>query len=84
MNPWVKRCVGTGSPADMSIASADFSVVATDRTLRITAAGSDPQKLGEAAARLALNHATVQPDEFTDLMLPAQLVIGDTTGPARD
>jgi LacI family transcriptional regulator len=71
-------------PVDMSIASADFSVVATDSTPRITAAGSDPQKLGEAAARLALNHATVQPDEFTDLMLPAQLVIGDTTGPARD
>lgn len=69
-------------PADISIASADFSPVATESTPRITAAGSNPEKLGEAAARLVLDGAN-QPDEgFTDLMLPAQLFVGDTTGPA--
>jgi LacI family transcriptional regulator len=70
-------------PAQLSVASADISPVATESHPRITAAGSDPEKLGEAAARLLLdNH--VDPDEgFTDLMLPAQLFIGETTGPAK-
>jgi LacI family transcriptional regulator len=68
-------------PADLNIASADFSPVATESTPRITAAGSDPEKLGEAAARLVLEPAPNE-EGFTDLTLPAQLFIGDTTGPA--
>jgi LacI family transcriptional regulator len=70
-------------PGRISVASADFSPVATDSTPRITAAGSNPEALGEAAARLVLE--TPAPDEAscTDLMLPARLFIGDTTGPAR-
>jgi LacI family transcriptional regulator len=70
-------------PGDMNVASADVSPVATDSTPRITAAGSNPEKLGEAAARLVLEHAGAHSDGFTDLMLPAQLFIGDTTGPAK-
>jgi LacI family transcriptional regulator len=69
-------------PGDVSIASADFSPVATDSTPRITAAGSNPEKLGEAAARLVLD-ASGADAGFTDLMLPAQLFIGETTGPAK-
>ncbi len=73
---------GWAVPARVSVASADFSPVATDSTPRITAAGSNPEKLGEAAARLVLDPALAQDDSFADLMLPAQLFIGDTTGPA--
>lgn len=73
---------GWSVPGDVSIASADFSPIATDSTPRITAAGSNPEKLGEAAARLALEINSLT-DSFTDLMLPAQLFIGDTTGPAK-
>lgn len=69
-------------PGDASVASADVSPVATDSTPRITAAGSNPEKLGEAAARLVLEGPGTQPEGFTDLMLPAQLFIGDTSGPA--
>jgi DNA-binding LacI/PurR family transcriptional regulator len=69
-------------PEDMSVASADFSPVATDSTPRITAAGSNPEKLGEAAARLVLEPISAQGDGFADLMLPAQLFVGETTGPA--
>jgi LacI family transcriptional regulator len=70
-------------PAHVGVASADFSPVATDSTPRITAAGSNPEKLGEAAARLVLESSPAHSDGFTDLMLPAQLFIGDTTGPAK-
>jgi LacI family transcriptional regulator len=70
-------------PADVSVASADLSPVATESTPRLTAAGSNPEKLGEAAARLVLEEPPAQAEGFTDLMLPAHLFIGDTTGPAR-
>lgn len=68
-------------PRDVSIASADVSPIATEGTPRITAAGTNPEKLGEAAARLVVD-GTAADDGFTDLMLPAQLFVGDTTGPA--
>ena len=71
-------------PADVSVASADLSPVATAGTPRLTAAGSNPEKLGEAAARLVIEGpAGADGESFTDLMLPAQLFIGDTTGRAR-
>lgn len=69
-------------PADVSVASADFSPVATESTPRITAAGSNPEKLGEAAARLVLDTSGGDEGGFTDLMLPPQLYVGETTGPA--
>jgi LacI family transcriptional regulator len=70
-------------PADVSVASADLSPVATEGTPRITAAGSNPEKLGEASARLVIEGpAGADSDSFTDLMLPAQLFVGDTTGRA--
>jgi LacI family transcriptional regulator len=68
-------------PRDLSIASADVSPIATEGTPRITAAGTNPEKLGEAAARLVVE-GTAADDGFTDLMLPAHLFLGDTTGPA--
>ncbi|MDP3069902.1 MAG: LacI family DNA-binding transcriptional regulator [Opitutaceae bacterium] len=69
-------------PARVSLASADVSPLATGGAPRITAAGSNPEALGEAAARLVLEPSAAHGDGFTDLMLPAQLFIGDTTGPA--
>lgn len=69
---------GRKVPGDLSVASADLSPVATESKPTITAAGSNPQKLGEAAANLVL--ASENGDSFTDLMLPAPLFIGQTTG----
>jgi LacI family transcriptional regulator len=74
---------GWSVPGDISVASADLSPVATEGTPRITAAGSNPEKLGEAAARLVAEGGAGGDESFTDLMLPAQLFVGDTTGPAR-
>lgn len=69
-------------PAAISVASAGF-MPQSDDGLRITAAGPNPEKLGEAAARLLLELPPGSDGEFTDLTLPAQVVVGETTGPAR-
>ena len=75
---------GWAVPDDVSVASADLSPIATAGTPRITAAGTNPEKLGEAAARLVIEGAAGEDGEsFTDLMLPAHLFRGDTTGRAR-
>lgn len=74
---------GLHVPGDVSVASADFSPIATDSTPRLTAAGSNPEKLGEAAAKLVLEGPAGADEGFTDLMLPAQLFVGETTGPAK-
>jgi len=80
MRTWERE--GWKVPGDVSIASADGSPAAASERPHITAAGSSPAKLGEAAGRLILE-STGGPDEsFTDLMISAQLMIGDTTGPA--
>ena len=73
---------GLPVPRDVSVASADLSPVATESQPSITAAGSNPEKLGQAAARLVLHHTPDDTGSFTDLMLPAHLFVGDTTGPA--
>lgn len=69
-------------PADVSIAGADNSRLAAAEDPRITVAGSDAEKLGAAAARLLLDATGESDESITDLILPAQLVPGGSTGPA--
>lgn len=69
-------------PADLSLASADVSRLSVEGALRITGAGTSPDKLGEAAARLVTGEGAPA-EGYSDLILPAPLVIGDSTGPAR-
>lgn len=68
-------------PGDISLAAADVSSLSVEGPLRITGAGTSPDKLGAAAARLVLGEG-VPAEGFTDLVLPAPLVVGGTTGPA--
>jgi len=69
-------------PGDISLASADVSRLSIEGALRITGAGTSPDKLGEAAARLVMGEGTPA-EGYTDLVLPAPLVVGTSTGPAR-
>jgi LacI family transcriptional regulator len=69
-------------PGDVSLASADVSRLSVEGPLRITGAGTSPDKLGEAAARLALGEG-LPAEGFADLVLPAPLVVGGSTGRAR-
>jgi LacI family transcriptional regulator len=71
-------------PADLSIAGADAQRPPTGaEPLVVTAAGTDPVKLGEAAARLVLASTGAEDESFNDLMLPSQLIVGETTGPVK-
>ena len=70
-------------PADLSLGSADASPEAAASRPGITAAGSSPDKLGEAAARLVFDSTGGDDESFTDLILSAHLFIGDTTGSAK-
>ncbi len=69
-------------PGDISLASADVSRLSIEGTLRITGAGTSPDKLGEAAARLVMGEGAAA-EGYTDLVLPAPLVVGNSTGPVR-
>jgi len=70
---------GLSVPSAISVASADISPVAMNEKPRITAAGSSPEKLGEAAARLLLESTGAEDESFTDIVLPAHLFVGGTT-----
>lgn len=72
---------GWSVPGDFSLASADISRLNIEGALRITGAGTSPDKLGEAAARLVTGEGTPA-EGFADVVLPAPLVVGNSTGPA--
>ena len=74
--------VGWKVPGDLSLAAADVSRLSTEGELRITGAGTSPDKLGEAAARVVLGEG-IPAEGYIDLVLPAPLVVGNSTGPAR-
>ncbi len=70
-------------PDDLSLASADASAVATAQKPYITAAGTPPEKLGEAAAKIVLESTGEEEGSFVEIMLPAPLIKGDTTARAK-
>ncbi|MDP2138577.1 MAG: LacI family DNA-binding transcriptional regulator [Candidatus Didemnitutus sp.] len=74
---------GKTVPGDLSIAAADYSPLAQQEEPRITAAGCEAEKLGRAAAKLALDSTGDDDESFHDLILPSHLFVGQSTGPAR-
>ncbi len=73
---------GVKVPKAVSVCSADLSPIAASENPRITGSGSSPEKMGEAAAKLIMETTGSDDESFMDLVLPAQLFVGDTTGPA--
>ena len=74
---------GLKVPAALSVAGADSPRTDIAEPPAITGAGSNPAKLGEAAARLLLGSTGDEEEPFTDIMLPSQLIVGDSTGPVK-
>ncbi len=72
---------GWAVPQDLSVVGADISRINFEDPLQITGAGTDPEKMGEVAGRLVLGDTTIK-EGFTDLILPARLFEGKTSGPA--
>ncbi|MBI5381862.1 MAG: LacI family DNA-binding transcriptional regulator [Opitutae bacterium] len=70
-------------PQDLSIVGADKPrAPSDDDALAVTGAGCDPVQLGEAAGRLLLASTGAADEAFTELLLPSELVLGETSGPA--
>jgi LacI family transcriptional regulator len=69
-------------PGDVSLAAADYSPLARSESPRLTAAGTEAEKLGRAAAGLLGQSTGGEDESFHDLTLPAPLHVGETTGPA--
>lgn len=70
-------------PGDISVAGADTPRPDMQDPPRITGAGSNPENLGAAAARLLLAATGEDGEAMTDLLLPSQLILGDSTGPVH-
>jgi len=73
---------GWSVPGDVSVAGADIPRAGNTDAPTVTGAGSDPTNLGAAAARLVLASTGEADEAFNDQLLPSQLVIGESTGPA--
>jgi LacI family transcriptional regulator len=68
-------------PRDLSVVGADASPIALKGNPRITAAGSCPEELGQAAARLILE-SNDRAESVRDLILPSRFFAGESSGPA--
>lgn len=73
---------GLGVPGTVSVAAADNLPAAREENPSLTVAGTAPEKLGAAAARLLLGSTGEEDESYCDLTLPAPLVPGGSTGPA--
>jgi LacI family transcriptional regulator len=73
---------GWAVPGDVSLAGADTPRPDLTDPPRVTGAGSNPENLGAAAARLLLAATGEEGEALTDLLLPSRLVTGESTGPA--
>lgn len=74
---------GWSVPGDLSIAAVDATRVTVEEAPTITCASANPEKMGEAAARLVLAGSPDEDASFTDLVLPSQLAAGESTAAPR-
>jgi LacI family transcriptional regulator len=73
---------GWETPGRLSIVGADFPRPAADGEPSVTGAGTCPELLGQAAARLLLAPSSTAVPEYQHLILPARLITGETSGSA--
>lgn len=74
---------GRKVPTDVSVIGADAPrEPSSAEGMRVSGAGTDPVRLGQTAARLIVTSTGSEDESFTDLILPSQLYLGETTGPA--
>ncbi|MCM2369602.1 LacI family DNA-binding transcriptional regulator [Aporhodopirellula aestuarii] len=74
---------GIRVPEEVSIAAVDRTRICTEIHPYLTSAGSNPEVIGEEAAKLLCK--TEEPGEnriFVDLVVPSEFVEGETSGPA--
>lgn len=69
-------------PRDMSVAAFDMTDVCTEEPPHITGAAAPPEGFGSHAAKLILAHSEIPTTSLSDVVLPSQLVVRETSGPA--
>jgi len=67
---------------DVSIATIDATRVCTDELPTLTGASAMPEDLGREAGRLLVESVAGEAQSLQDVILPAKLVVRDSTGPA--
>jgi LacI family transcriptional regulator len=73
--------LGLAVPDEISVVAVDHTRVLFEENPVLTGASAIPEKMGEAAARLILESLESDRGGFTDLVLPAELVLGTSSGP---
>ena len=76
---------GIRIPEDVSLAAVDRTRVCTEIHPDLTSANSNPELIGEEAAKLLCK--AVEPGEnriLVDLVIPSEFSVGETSGPAKE
>ena len=73
---------GIKVPGDLSVAGGDPPRTDLKDEPRITGAGSNPERLGATAANLIAASTGDDDEPFHDVLLPSQVTLGTSTGPA--
>jgi LacI family transcriptional regulator len=71
-------------PEQMSVVAIDATRLCTEEHPRITGAHCDPEKVGTTAAELLLKSASERNGVLSDVILPAQLTVRETSGKPPD
>lgn len=76
---------GVKVPEQVSVAAIDRTRACTEIHPFLTSAASDPQAIGEAAARFLCNPDAPADSNITmDMVVPSEFSIGETSGPAPE
>ena len=69
-------------PEQISVVAIDATRICVEEHPQITGAHADPEKIGMTAAELLLRSAEVKDGVLSDVILPAQLTVRETSGKA--
>lgn len=67
-------------PEQISVVAIDATRICLEENPQITGAHADPEKIGITAAELLLRSANVKDGMLSDVILPAQLTVRETSG----
>jgi LacI family transcriptional regulator len=67
-------------PEQVSIVAIDATRLCVEEHPQITGAHADPEKIGTTAAELLLKNVTEKNGILSDVILPAQLTVRETSG----
>ncbi len=73
---------GWSVPGKFSVAAMDATRVCEEEHPQITAASADPEKMGSKAAEILLQSLHQTDGSLSDVVLPSQFTLRESTGPA--